>query len=627
MKNLIKGNLCGMLCEESLENLSNIEVRLYLPMHKDRIEELDKVNAKETFHIVNDKEAKLREELLIAKTVTDEKGNYAFEIDEKYVQSAFDIDFVCHSLPDMPERKPKDTPVHCHITTIYPKWEINDNEVGSFTYNYCISHKFWCFIRGYYFDAWVICGYLRNCTSEIPITNATVEAWDADFLNDDLVGSATTNADGYFRIDYTSSDFKKTFLSPWVNVETDKGLPLTFKSGPDVYFKAFSGDIIYIDESSNDRRDNVSYCLCIELCTKTIITNPGEDDFPSAWTGIGNQFNVSFGSGSRDFDSDGYAGTQKFGLTGIINLTGQAPPKTSSNRVIEYRFLVSDTTAPNGGPALDSSNFDKIVGVEVGPNAAPGLFVKSTVAKLMEKADPSNIYDVNSDQSDFDNNGWFDVNSAVNRTLTTNGLGSIDDYYFIDFDTLITINTRKLTSQADVPVSLVNAGDIFPNVSKLEIEKFAIRFEVREVIDKSTNNFNIMPGSGKTLNSAVMNNNPSFMKVAIDKLLTLGDCSPISGTINALYTVHHPLLQHASIHVVNNNSTIDKVLNDGFLSVTNNTDQNVNAGNNNALQINDTPNDLVRCSYKLTLRVNRRLHTGNSQVSHEEKEIYFFYDV
>lgn len=621
MKHLIKGYLCGMLCEASRENLSNVEVRLYLPMHKDRIEELDKVNAKETFHIVSDKESELREELLIAKTVTDENGNYEFEIDEKYVQSAFDIDFVCHSLPDMPERKPKEKPVHCHITTIYPAWEINENEVESFTYNYCISHKFWCYIRGYYFDAWVICGYLRNCTSEIPVANATIEAWDADFLTDDLVGSTTTNAEGYFRIDYTSSDFKKTFLSPWINVETDKGLPLTFKSGPDVYFKAYNGDINYIDESSNERRENVSYCLCVELCTKIIVTDPGGGVFDSAWTGIGNEFNVSFGSGPRDFDADGYAGTQKFGLTSTINLTGQAPPKTSSNNAIEYRFLVSDSTTPNGGAAPDDSNFNKIVGVE------PGLFVKSKVAVLQEKVAPFQPYDVVSDQNDFDADGWFDINTAINRTLTTNGLGSINDYFFIDFDTLITIDTRKLTTQANVPVSLVDAGTLFPNSSKLNIEKFAIRFEIREVVDKSTNSFNTILGSGKTLNSVVMNNNPSFMKVAIDKLLALGDCSPISGTINALYTLHHPLLQHASIKVINNSATVNNVLEDTFLSIINNTDPAVNAGNNNALQINDSPDELVRCTYKLTLSVNRRLHTGNSQVSHEEKEIYFFYDV
>ncbi|WP_289045410.1 carboxypeptidase-like regulatory domain-containing protein [uncultured Olleya sp.] len=621
MKHLIKGTLYGMLCQESSENLANVEVRLYLPLHKSQLEALNNTNAKDTFHIVTEQEAQQREKLLIAKTTTDQNGAYQFEINEKYVETAFDLDFICHTLPNLPDLKPKDKPVHCHITTIQPEWTYDTNQNSSFSYNYGISQKLWCYIRGFYFDAWVISGYLRNCTSGNPIANATVQALDADLLNDDLLGTTTTNTEGYFRIDYTSNDFKKTFLSPWINVETEVGLPITLKSGPDVYFKAFLGDIKYIDETSENRRNNVSYCLCVSLCTKVIVTTPNQTEvFPSAWTGIGTAFNAVFGSGSKDFDVNGYAGTNKYGLTESIELTGQAAP-TINNNPIEYRFRLSSVTTPNNEAAPDDDLFDIIVGV------TDGLFVKSKVAVLQQKVAPFYTYDVESNLDDFDEKGWFDINSAIARTVSDNALGDINDYFFIDSDTLIKVNTAKLTNQDNVPIDSVDVGNAFPETSKLEIKKFAIKFEIREVINKEAEQFNRLPGSGKTLNSVVINNNSTFIKMNIDKLMDLGDCAPISGIINALYTVYHPLLLNVKMKLINNGRTFTKTLTDHFLPLEGNTDDNVNTIHNEALQINNTPNDLGRCTYKLTLSVNRRLHTGNDVAAHEEKEIYFFYDV
>ncbi|GAA0871110.1 hypothetical protein GCM10009117_02550 [Gangjinia marincola] len=609
---MINGNLCGMLCEEHSENLVRADVHLYLPLHDDQLDVLHDTNEKSTFHVVSEKEATQREKLLRYSTTTDDEGNYSFELDEEHAQSYFDIDVVVKSLQNLPDVQPEPGPVQLHLTTIKPGYD----DDGVFTYNYCIPNKFWCAIRAQYFDAWVICGYVRNCQTEQAVVNATVEAMDADFLTDDILGTAVTNADGFFTIEYTSQDFKKTFLSPWINVETDKGLPLSFKSGPDVYFKAYSGDINFIDETADNRRENVSNCLSVLLCTDRIIVDPnGNDAFPSAWTGIGRAFNTS------DFDAEGYAGAEKFGLTGSIALTGQAPPKTAAGNAIEYRFLISETTTPNGSAAPADASFDQIVGV------TPGLFRSSTVGKLRQKAFPFEVYNVVSAQEDFDAEGWFDINSAINRALTTNSLGALSNYVFIDSDDLLSLNTGALTNEANLPGNLVNAGEVFPEASKINIEKFAIRFEIREVVDKPALNFNTIPGSGKTLNSVVMNNDPSFIKLSIDQLELLGDCSPISGDINAKYTLHHPLLRSASLRVKNNSNSVNKNLTDGFLTLSANTNDTTNASNNNGLPINASPNDLVRCTYDLTLFVRRRLHNGINAVGNEEPKISFFYDI
>lgn len=618
MNYTIKGNLCGMLCEACSEAVYGAEVYLYLPWQKEYLMESTVASTKDTFRLVTEKEQAERSKLLVAKTITDEHGNFTLSVPEAHARTAFDIDFVCGNVPRGPQQ-PRQQPMQFHLTTFYPRWMI-EKQTGThaFRWQYCIAQNWWCYIRGHFFDAWIICGHLRHCQTGNPVANATVTAWDADLFTDDNLGSAITDASGHFRIDYTSSDFKVNFLP--FNVETDPSAPF-FSSGPDVYFKAEIAGVTLVDETAANRRNNVGYCLCVDLCTDVNIEDGGGLEFPSAWTGIGTAFNVSFG-GATGFDADGYAATDKYALTGTIRLTGQAATKTPAGNPVEYRFLVSDATTSNGAAPPALANFTQIVGV------TPNLFAPSVVAKLMEKSFPFSVYNVVSDQADFDADGWFDINNAITRAQTTNGLGTLSNYWLIDEDTLIALNTNALTTEPDVPGGAANAGDVFPAGSKIAIEKVAIRFEIREVINKAASIFNSMPGNGKTLNSAVINNNPSFYKLAIQELEMLGDCSPVSGTLHAKYTVHHPHLQSVSIHLRNNSNSVNKYLSDAFITLSGNTNAAINDGNNNNLQINATPtNDLVRCTYALTLYVHRRLHNGDIQVSHEQQQILFFYDI
>jgi hypothetical protein len=620
MKYIFKGNLCGFLCEECNEPFSEMEVLLYLPWRKESVTETTVADVKDTFRLVSKEEAASRKNLLIATAKTDAFGNFVFELDEKYSKTAFDIDFVCGTVPRVPP-KPRKEPLQFHLTTIYPQWRnSNESESVFYKWEYCLSSKWWCYIRGYYFDAWVICGHLRNCETGKPIANASVTAWDADFLTDDNLGTALTDASGHFRIDYTSIQFKQTFI-PWLNVETDPGPGLNFQSGPDVYFKAELGGVLLIDEKKADCRKNVGYCLCVNLCSKINVGDP-DTPFPSAWTGIGQAFNITTGIGPKDFDAVGYAGgSGKYALYSNIRLTGQAAPKAASGNPIEYRFLISDVTTANGGAAPALTNFTKIVGVTA------GLFVAGTVAKLMEKVFPFNVHDVNSAQADFDVNGWFDVNSAINRTVTALGQ-PLTNFWFIDEDTLITIDTNVLTTAPNVPDAAASVGNLVPAINKIPIEKVAIRFEIREVINKPLNQFNVIAGSGKTLNSAIMNNNSMFMKLAITELESGGLCNPISGTVHAKYTVYHPHLASSSLHLNNNSYTINKNVTDGFLTLTGNTNPLVDGGANNSLQLNANPNDLTRCTYALNLYARARLHNGESQINDSGPiPQLFFYDI
>lgn len=621
MKNIFKGSLRGYVCEDCIEDISEVEILFYLPYQRETRTDEQVTNAKESFHFVSKDEAKQRQDLFIGKAKTDAKGNFEFAIDEKHLSSDIDIDFVCGTVrPKFPKPKREEV-VQFHITTLSLREELGKQaEDQNYRWKYAIAHKWWCYIRGHFFDAWVICGHLMNCKTGEPIANAKVTAMDADFLTDDNLGTATTDASGHFRIDYSSVDFKKTFLSPWFNVETDPNF-LSFQSGPDVYFQAELAGIKLVNETKADARKNVSYCLCVNLCSEVAVTNP-EETFPSAWTGIGNAFSSSFGTDPGDFDAEGYAGSGKNVLYSIIRLTGQAALKSADGHPIEYRFSVSDTTAPNDDEVNipPPASFTKVVGLH------PNLFHPGVVSKLIRKVFSlfHNQITVYSDQSDFDGQGWFDVNHAIERALINAGLTPADLalYNIIEEDTLISMNTAALTSAPSVP-DIFGPGQDIPNANDIGIEKFSIRFEIREAINKATNEFGEISG-GKILNSVIMNNNPIYRKLSIKELEESTLCSPIKGIINAKYTLYHPYLASGSLHLKSNSGTIDRDVLDGIIDSA--LLKRIN--DNSPLNAPPSNNNLKRCTYSLKLFSSTRKHDGDNgdPDGGSPLEQIFFYD-
>lgn len=621
MKNIFKGSLKGYVCEDCIEFISGVEILIYLPYRKETRTADVVTNAKEVFHFVSEDEAKQRQELLIGKAKTDAKGNFEFAIDERHLSSDIDIDFICGTVPPKFPKPKRDEIPQFHLTTLSMRTELEkQNQDQNYRWEYAIAYKWWCYIRGHYFDAWVICGHLMNCKTGKPIANAKVTAMDADFLTDDNLGSDTTDANGHFRIDYTSVDFKKTFLSPWINVETDPNF-LSFQSGPDVYFKAELGGTTLINETKASARKNVGYCLCVNLCSEIAVIGSGET-IPSAWTGIGLAFSSSYGLSSNDFDADGFAGSGKHVLFSTIRLTGQASLKSVSGNPVEYRFRVSNTTAPNNTASLPAANFTKIVGV------TPGLFVPSVVSKLTKKVFSFILNDLSvvSHQSDFDAEGWFDVNHAIERTLIGVGLTPADLalYNVIEEDTLISMDTSKLTTAVGITPDSINPGQNIPAGSKTPLEKFAIRFEIREVIDKPSNSFGVIGGDGKTLNSVVMNNTPIYRQLSIKELEESTLCSPVNGTLHAKYTLYHPYLSSCKLNIRKNSEITERDILDGII----NTAPAVDERTSSSSQLNNPPS-LTRCTYIVKLYSSTRKHNGDDGDSDggTPLEQLFFYDV
>lgn len=270
---------------------------------------------------------------------------------------------------------------------------------------------------------------------------------------------------------------------------------------------------------------------------------------------------------------------------------------------------------------MPEANFTEIVGL---PSNA--LFVPSVVSKLTRKVFSFILNDifVYSDQTDFDSEGWFDVNHAIERTLISVGLTPADLalYNIIEEDTLISMNTAALTTAPNVP-NIFSAGQPIPPANDIPVEKFAIRFEIREVIDKPSNNFGVIGGNGKTLNSVVMNNNPIYRKLAIKELEETTLCSPISGIVHAKYTLYHPYLASGSLHLNSNSFSIDRDVLDGVIN-----SASVKRINDNSA-LNAPPLDnLTRCTYSLKLYSSTRKHNGDYGDSDGSSplEQLFFYD-
>lgn len=342
---LVKGNLAGYLCDDCLEAISHVKIRIYRPELQRDHTAAAVAATKDTFRALTDEQVETKSKRILAEGTTDELGNFEVAIGGNYAGDAFEIDFYCGNVPRFPP-KPKLNfeSRQFHLTTVLPQWRQSNRETVLendliFSWKYTLPAKWWCFIRGFYFDAWTICGHLVDYKQQKPIEGLTVIAMDADFLTDDKLGSAVTDATGHFRIDYTSRDFKQTFLSPFLNLETDVNFP--FASGPDVYFLLeYAGNKIPFETVTN-RRSNVSYCLCVELCLKP--DSIPETTYPSYFTHFGRSARHAIQAGIQAATGKTVVGDNAFYAS--ILLQGSLNKKLNG-QPMEYMFEYQEVTNP-----------------------------------------------------------------------------------------------------------------------------------------------------------------------------------------------------------------------------------------------------------------------------------------
>ncbi|MGD8913589.1 MAG: hypothetical protein PVJ68_12730 [Candidatus Thiodiazotropha sp.] len=618
-----RAHFAGRICEECLENLANIKVTLYRSKEKECPEH---PNIKKAFKQLSENELEGMQADLLAVGKTNDKGKLEVVIDPEkndYQGECIEVVITLNRLVGVD--KEMDCPEYFRLAYYKPNWDPSEQY---FTHHadFKLATSLWCtYLRKH--GVWVICGQVNTCAKPVsPVGNVTVKAFDVDWIQDDYLGSDVTDSNGRFKIYYDISKFDRTPFSPFINIE--------WTGGPDVYFRIEGVDAdgntveLLNEPPSRGRkadRENVPNCFCTKLCVA--IEKPPIEIADSAWTGIGTQFTIPDTSDLNDFDAQGYAGSMKYAFTGVTRMTGQSL-RFSNGNPIEYRFLVSLDTDDNGMPYLSETKFTSVVGA----GATTNLFVKTRIGQMWRFSPTFTIVNIYAELSDLDADGWLDVNKSIERTFIDDPtLDPLDLsipglWQWVDLDGMIAINTANYIEHADIPDAVAGPGEAVPVADRLPIQKMAIRFETREVVDKSTNTYIVLPGDGMTLNCMVVNNNKAFMKLAMKEHLVAGACTPLSGDVHAVYTVSHPHLDDVSVTARKNSDLTATSLSAAPIPLVNNTNTSLDHINNSSgIKINDFLT-MAKCTYIVKLHVRRRLHTGDSAVSGTHVDTSFYWE-
>jgi len=255
------GHLCAYLCDDCREDLSDVTIRLYRLTNPAEASERAGARAKDTFTILSSPQVDAKADHLIAEGETDDDGRFTIFLSgeqQDYNGEAFEIDV---RLASAPGQDAEVAPVQFSITTLQPRWRKGDDGAVA-ALEYCIPYRFWCAVRER-LDAWVLCGRVVHCeTGQSLGKGLTIRAFDRDWIQDDPLGSATTDANGRFRIHYAPAAFQEgTFLD------------VELVGGPDLYFHVNSapGTTLLREDPSRGRdpdRENVGPCFCVELCAE-----------------------------------------------------------------------------------------------------------------------------------------------------------------------------------------------------------------------------------------------------------------------------------------------------------------------------------------------------------------------
>jgi hypothetical protein len=561
MNYTFKGRLCGYICPECPEPLSDVLVRLYRATQPN-VTALAVANPKETFAILSDEAVAAKVGNLIAEAKTDAQGRFVFELGEaqRYGGEAFEVDVYCGTVPHRP---PGPRPLQFSITTLQPQWRQTDKGMIA-AWEYCVPQRYWCAVRAR-FDAWAICGKITVCDTKQAVMGVRVFAYDTDWIQDDPLGSAVTDASGRFRIDYTSADFRRTPFSPWINLE--------WTGGPDVYFRieAPDGTPLLIEPASQGRtpgRENVGHCLCVDLCLK----EPPSIDVPTIplFTNVG-QYHVDPVYG--DFTGAGLTTAGNYAFTDTLPLIGILPDGQATTDM-EYRFRVAEYDAMGMilgamGDVDASMVSATIIGklqywswnsvLSAWELKAADYWVNNPGAtvSIPQPAGPPLVVGTNKDVG---LGGWIAV--PRDNALVPGGVGR-----FIPQGGLVNLMTTKLTDEyydLTVPPPGTAAGASVPAGKKSRAHTFKLFFEAREI-----GAVVLLPGSN-ALDKIVFSNThytynrhptwagstPTTRAVVSLDILELAapgaGCGKLTDELHALYTVYHPFVGSARVYFEGN---------------------------------------------------------------------------
>jgi hypothetical protein len=574
-------HFAGRICEECFEHFSNINVAIY----RSKEEECpDRPNIKKAFKQLSEEEFKEMHPNLLSEGETDDIGKVEISIDpEKTDYQGECIEVVITFKRFVGSDKELEHPEHFRIAFYKPQWD--PTEKGYVHYgDFILPANLWCaYLRKH--GIWVICGQVTTCAKPVsPVGNVTVKAYDVDWIQDDYLGSASTDTNGWFFIYYDRSKFTRTPFSPFINIE--------WTGGPDVYFKVEGVDtdgntVILLDEPpSRGRkpdRENISNCFCTKLCVE-LVPQPDPYEVPM-WTHIGN-YQIPDSANMHDFIAEGYAKTNNLAFFSNMDFIGQTGRATAAKN-LRYRFLYAEWTGITSPTPTNPVTKDMIAKTKV------GQIITSISPLILEPVYVNNPSAAHNHEPD--SAGWIEVEDDPMFTPVTNKLISL-------------ISTKLApTASYSNPSPNPNAGNPTSIDEARKEHKFAIRYQ----LEADT-------GSGwvlvhdQTMEALVINNASTLLWLELDEFIVNSNmCQPIINTVTVKYTVDHPHLDWYEVEIekqgANMHWPVPRINHSGSLTF--------RGGNGTTGAINISTWD--PCSYIVFLRAHRRVTNGYSQPANE----------
>ncbi|KQR16421.1 carboxypeptidase-like regulatory domain-containing protein [Cellulomonas sp. Leaf334] len=544
----IRGSLWGTLCHDAREPLTGLELRAYRSTG-DRATEQAVAADKETFHEIADDE---RAGAPLAVARVESSGAYVLTIDDKeYDGGALDLDLYVEK-PPRPRHDPNAKPRQFALTTVQPRWRQTADTIVA-VWEYAVPNRFWCHVLAL-FGIWTISGRITTCDDGSPIPGAVVSAFDADWLQDDSLGSATTDSTGHYVLTYLASDFRRTPFSPFINVELTEG--------PDVYAKVTLGGQPIITETQADGRrpgrQNVGHCFCLDLCTDQVVGDPPNTPH---WQQV-EVFDIHPGNGQpgSTFDALGYAdpagGAYVFG--GTVTLRGNCPlTDVGTGHPLKYRFLVGEYTwmgdpdDPASPPTVPPVSLTP-VRTQVGATHIGYVFY--TDGNSVAQSAPVFVEAGNLDADGFVRVAGMPVTVPMFNPPGSTAVVNVSASNFLRTFDLIELNTHAITSThpPKKPGGLpkAQAGETLPANEQEPVRRYRVGFEVRDATTDTVTHLD-------QLDSIIFDNSAVVATLDLEEL-RLNGCNPLSGatTIHLLHTVDHPHLRSFTVTINNNGGTV-----------------------------------------------------------------------